>query len=95
MGLLPPLRGLYRTDLKDPDGEAWARAARLPGYRDCRVEAVLLSHAHMDHRGYLSFLDPGIPIVATAMTALLCKAIQDCAGARLEGELCYAVPGQQ
>jgi ribonuclease J len=92
MGLLPPLRGLYRTDLEDPDGEAWGRASRLPGYRDCRVDAVLVSHAHLDHCGYLSFLDLRIPVVSTAMTAVLCKAVQDCSGFRFEGELCYAAP---
>lgn len=92
MGLLPPLRGIYRTDLEDADGRAWERAKRLSFYRDTRVDAVLLSHAHMDHCGYISFLDPGIPVVATAMTAYLCKAIQDCAAHQFEGEMAYAVP---
>lgn len=91
MGLLPPLRGIYRGDLEGA-GDAWERARRYPHYRDCRVDAVLLSHAHMDHCGYISFLDAGIPVVSTCMTAYLAKAIQDCGAHQFEGEICYTVP---
>ncbi len=92
MGLLPPLRGLYRSDLDDSGRRILERAQRYPHYRDCRLDAVLLSHAHIDHCGYISFLDPSIPILSTAMTAYLCKAIQDCGAYQFEGEMCYAVP---
>ncbi len=92
MGLLPPLRGIYRRDLEDSVGRVWGRAQQYPHYRECRADAVLLSHAHMDHAGYISFLDTNIPIVCTAMTAYLCKAIQDCGAHQFEGEMCYAVP---
>jgi ribonuclease J len=92
MGLLPPLWGIYRTDLEDRDHHSAERARRLPRFRECRVDAVLLSHAHMDHCGYISFLDPAIPIFSSAMTAYLCKAIQDCGAYQFEGEMCYAVP---
>jgi len=92
MGLLPPLRGIYRTDLEDAGGRAWERARRYPYYREGRADAVLLSHAHMDHCGYISFLDTGIPVVSTCMTAYLAKAIQDCGAHQFEGEMCYTVP---
>jgi ribonuclease J len=92
MGLLPPLRGIYRSDLEDSDGRAWERAQRYLHYRSCRVNAVLLSHAHMDHCGYISFLDTKIPVVSTCMTAYLAKAIQDCGAHQFEGEMCYTVP---
>ncbi|MDQ7843444.1 MAG: MBL fold metallo-hydrolase RNA specificity domain-containing protein [Armatimonadota bacterium] len=92
MGLLPPLRGIYRSDLEDAGGRAWERAQRSPYYRECRADAVLLSHAHLDHCGYISFLDTAIPVVSTGMTAYLAKAIQDCGAHQFEGELCYTVP---
>src|SRR3989441_1354940 len=92
MGLLPPLAGVYRTDLEDPSGRDLERAKRYPHYREARADAVLLSHAHMDHCGYISFLDTKIPVVATCMTAYLAKAIQDCGAHQFEGEMCYTVP---
>lgn len=92
MELLPPLRGIYRSDLQDPAGRVWERAERFPHFRRLSVDGVLLSHAHMDHIGYISFLDTGIPIVATAMTAYLGKAIQDCGAHQFEGEMSYATP---
>lgn len=98
MGLLPPLRGIYRQEMEGPGGRVWERASRSPHFRQCRADAVLLSHAHMDHCGYISFLDTNIPVVCTAMTAYLCKAIQDCGAHQFEGEMCYTttkVPGQE
>lgn len=92
MDLLPPLHGIYRTDMADRAGRVWERAQRSPHYRTARADAVLLSHAHMDHSGYISFLDPDIPIVATSMTAYLAKAIQDAGAHQFEGEIAYAVP---
>jgi ribonuclease J len=92
MGLIPPLRGIYRADMEDPAGRVWERAQRSPHYRKVRAEAVLLSHAHMDHCGYISFLDTDVPIVSTAMTAYLAKAIQDCGANQFESEMAYATP---
>jgi len=92
MGLLPPLRGIYRSDLQDPAGRVWERAERSPHYRKLRADAVLLSHAHMDHIGYISFLDTDIPIISTVMTAYLGKAIQDCGAHQFEGEMSYTTP---
>jgi len=66
MGLLPPLRGLYRPDFI-PTGRFWERIQRsthlkAPLRELERVDGVLISHAHVDHNGYLSFLRSDIPI---------------------------------
>ena len=79
-GLLPPLEGLYRDDLNALPEHAriWDRLRRHPVYRDdVNPRAVLLSHAHADHVGYISLLRPDIPVVAGALTAVIAKAMQD------------------
>ena len=91
-GMLPPLQGIYRPDL-EPDSRFWDRWQSEPLYRTLdHVDGVLLSHAHVDHTGSVSFLRPDIPLYTTALTALTSKAIQDSAPTDMERELVYAVP---
>jgi len=91
MGLLPPLRGIYRDDLL-PTTDLWARYQQHPLYRELSIAGVLLSHAHLDHSGYISFLRPTIPVYCTAMTAFIAKATQDSGKSDLEREVCYCNP---
>ncbi len=89
MDLLPPLEGLYRPDFV-PSGDVWARCHDRPGYRELeRVDGVLVSHAHVDHTGYISFLREDVPIYASATTAFIAKAMQDSSMADFEKEVCY------
>ncbi|MDO8885588.1 MBL fold metallo-hydrolase RNA specificity domain-containing protein, partial [Candidatus Oleimmundimicrobium sp.] len=53
---------------------------------------VFLSHAHLDHSGYISFLKPDIPIFCSPMTAFLAKAIQDSGKTDFESEVSYLIP---
>jgi ribonuclease J len=89
MELIPPLEGIYRQDLT-PTPDFWERWREHPLYRRTSLGGVLLSHAHLDHSGYISFLEPEIPIYCTAMTGFVSKAMQDTGQADFESEVCYA-----
>ena len=92
MGLLPPLQGIYRTDL-ETGTDFWDSWQSKPLYRALdHVDGVLLSHAHVDHTGSVSFLRPDIPLYATKLTALISKALQDSGGSVIDREITYAVP---
>ncbi|MCW3128821.1 MAG: MBL fold metallo-hydrolase [Methanophagales archaeon] len=51
LGILPPLKGLYKNDETEPS-----------------IDAVLLSHPHLDHYGYLKYLKDDIPIICGEAT---------------------------
>ncbi|MFY9717544.1 MAG: MBL fold metallo-hydrolase [Thermoplasmata archaeon] len=66
-GLVPRLEGFYaREALGDSDLT----------YRDPEVQAVFVSHAHADHAGYLSLVDPTIPVHVGEGTRVLLEAIE-------------------
>lgn len=89
LGLLPPLRGLYRQDLEIPG--LWDRFAHHDVRRSHApaADGVLLTHAHLDHMGDLAFLAPDIPIVATPESAAIGRAMQVSGRLGLLQEWCY------
>jgi ribonuclease J len=80
-----PRINIYRPDLipADINPAQWPR----PG-----VEAVLLSHAHLDHCGNIGLLRGDIPIATSATSAAILKAMRDSAPASLGGEISYYSP---
>ncbi|MFN3974284.1 MAG: MBL fold metallo-hydrolase RNA specificity domain-containing protein [Dehalococcoidia bacterium] len=88
LGLVPPVKGIYRPDLEQ---HPLVQSA-FPHRPTVEVEGVLLTHAHLDHSGYISLLRPDIPIYTTTHTALLAKAIQDTGRGDLEREVVYWAP---
>ncbi len=54
-----------------------------------KVDALLISHAHMDHIGHAGFLDFSVPFVASPMTAAIMKAMKDCGQRGCETECVY------
>ncbi len=88
LGLIPPLPGIYRPDLV-MGPELWQR---FPPRGDFKIDGVLLSHAHLDHTGYISFLDENIPVYASALTAFIAKAMQDSGQKGADREVCYVNP---
>lgn len=91
-GLLPAIRGIYRADLEIPGVDMWSRARVSYPIREIELQGVLLSHAHLDHSGHISFLRPDIPILSSLCTAYIAKAIQDSSRADFEKEVCYLIP---
>jgi ribonuclease J len=94
LGLLPPVPGLYRDDGEDTlfpsDLERDLLRDHLPSGEE--VLALLLSHAHLDHTGAVAYLRRDLPVVATAATAAIAKAMQDIAQVGLDGEAVYLSP---
>jgi len=65
--LLPNLTGIYREDYLRHMG------------RDCEnkfIDALFLSHAHMDHSAYIHFLRRDIPIYCTEPTKIIMQCIE-------------------
>lgn len=94
LDLLPPIPSLYRPDLKPPGTDPWS--AGVPSqFAKLNIDGIILTHAHLDHCGYLSYVKNDIPIVCTTTTAFLLKAIQDTSKSDLEKEVCYCIPREE
>jgi ribonuclease J len=91
MGLIPPIEGIYRNDMDMPD--LWHHFRNMPLYRKLdHVDGVLLSHAHLDHSGHISFLKGDVKIYSTAVTAFIAKAMQDSGKSEFDQQVCYYNP---
>lgn len=78
MGLLPNYKGIYRTDfVKKTKNEIEATA----------FDGVIVSHAHMDHAGFIPLIHKDIPIFCGATTKIILEAMQD-TGSGFEYEFC-------
>lgn len=70
--LLPKIEGIYdKKQLKFTD---------LP-YTEPQIDAVFLSHAHMDHIGHIQFLDEEIPIYCGQGTKLFITSLEETSSA--------------
>lgn len=88
LGLLPQINGIYRQDVFCPNGveacipnvqQYWEKP--LKSYEEehktgWTPDAVFISHAHLDHCGYIGYLG-NIPILCSEETKTLIKSIND------------------
>ena len=69
LGILPNIPGMYRTDL--------TKHMDLGGNEETEIDAVLLTHAHVDHCKYISYLRPDIPIYCSEASKLIMQNYDD------------------
>ncbi|MEW6183578.1 MAG: exonuclease [Bacillota bacterium] len=91
LGLLPPLKHAYRPDL-EPPGMSWDDLRRHPCYSEVETQGVLLTHGHVDHTGYVSYLRGDIPLYSSLTTAVIAKVMQDTTQSDFSRETCYLTP---
>lgn len=65
LGILPKINGLYRRD--------YAKHMGFGGNEDTEIDAVLLTHAHVDHCAYIEYLRDDIPIYCSEESKLIMK----------------------
>ena len=71
--LLPQLKGIYRKD--------YSKHMCFGDDKDeTSVDAILLTHAHLDHCAYIHYLRPDIPIYCSEPTKLIMQCLQDIGG---------------
>ena len=68
LGILPQIDGLYREDYEKHMGL---------DVHETSIDAVLLTHAHIDHCGYLSYLRPEIPIYCSLESQAILQNFDD------------------
>lgn len=84
LGLLPEKQGIYREDLikiLNKEGENQIH------YSKPKIDGILLSHGHLDHAGYISFLNPQIPVYTSYDTMAVLKAFYISRPKNLENEI--------
>jgi ribonuclease J len=77
--LIHSLTGIYRSDLLKLMG--------MEVHSQPSLNAVLLSHIHLDHSALISLLDERIPIVCTEITQAYAKALLEVGTRGLETEI--------
>jgi ribonuclease J len=78
MGLIPDIKGVYRTDLIELSGKK---------EEELEIQAVVLSHAHADHANYISFLHKDIPIYCGETCKYILEAVEEQSQRTMENEV--------
>ena len=81
LDLIPKLN-IYREDLIPPDLD-------ISMYPRLDIEAILVSHPHMDHFGNIGLLDVEIPIISSPISLALMKGMADSSSLSLNMEAAF------
>ncbi len=81
LDLIPKLN-IYRNDLIPPDLD-------LSIYPKLNIDAVLVSHPHMDHFGNIGLLKTDIPIISSPISLALMKGMADSSNLTLNLEVAF------
>lgn len=84
LNLIPKKQGIYRQDLVDILKK---ENQEISSYDKLKLSGILLSHPHMDHAGYLSFIDEKIPVYLTNASYLVLKVFNIIKQTNLENEI--------
>jgi ribonuclease J len=81
LNMIPKIN-VYRPDLipADIDPNPWPKPS---------VEAVLISHAHLDHTGNVGLLRGDIPVIASTTSVVILKAMRDTSQSGIGNEVSY------
>ena len=74
LGLLPKIDGLYRQD--------YAKHVGFGGDEETEIDAVLLTHAHVDHCAYIQYLRADIPIYCSEESRLIMQNFDETSNAQ-------------
>ena len=81
LNLIPKLN-IYRKDIIPSDYD-------VSSFPKLDINAILLSHAHMDHFGNIGLLKPEYHIITSPSTLALLKAILDTSNVKLGSDVAY------
>src|SRR5271157_318919 len=81
--IIPELN-IYRNDLIPSDLDM-----AISSFPKLNVDAVLLTHAHLDHCGNIALLDEKIPLVASPTSIAIIKAMRDISPSKMSTDLPY------
>jgi len=79
MGLVPRIEGIYREDL--------LRLLDWDIQDEPSVDAVFLSHMHLDHTAYVSFLDKRIPIYCSEISKRIANVLLEAGQRQIDREI--------
>lgn len=69
LGYCQNSKGFYRRD--------YSKHMAFDGSEDNEIDAIVLSHAHIDHCAYIHYVRPDIPIYCSEETKLIMRGFED------------------